>query len=105
MAASASSSAYTDPATKAGPNIDIEHGVVADAFVNTTVRSLAWKGLTVTVKDRETKLPKTIVDNVDGLVEAGEYPSLLNWTLIHSSTQQARSSPSWVPRAPARPPY
>jgi hypothetical protein len=42
---------------------------------------------------------------VDGLVEAGEYPSLFNQTLTHSSTQQARSSRLWVPPAPARPPY
>jgi hypothetical protein len=103
MTASAASSAYTDPTSKAVPNIDIERGVAADAFVNTTVRSLAWKGLTVTVIDRETKLPKTIVDNVDGIVEAGQYPCPLVKPSLTQTTEQARSSPSWVPRAPARP--
>ena len=38
------------------------------------MRNISWKGVTVTVKDRETKLPKVIVDNVEGIVEAGEFP-------------------------------
>lgn len=55
------------------PNVDIEQGSIAGGHLrNTTVHNLAWKGVTVTVKDRETKLPKTIVDNVEGIVEAGE---------------------------------
>src|SRR5690349_5103409 len=76
-APSASSSAYgTDPAAKEAPNVDVERGSTADAhLLNTTVHSFAWKGITVTVKDRETKLPKTLVDNAHGIVEAGSYPS------------------------------
>jgi hypothetical protein len=73
---SASSSAsYADQATKEAPNIDIERGTTAVAhLLNTTVHSFAWKGITVTVKDRETKLPKTLVDNAYGIVEAGPSP-------------------------------
>lgn len=39
---------------------------------NTTVQNFSWRGVSVTVKDRETKQPKVIVDNVEGHVEAGE---------------------------------
>lgn len=66
------STASGEPAHKETPNIDIERGALADSHpLNTTVHSLAWKGITVTVKDRETKLPKNIVDDVHGFVEAG----------------------------------
>lgn len=53
--------------------LDVEqHGALAEAHLrNTTVRSISWRGVSVTVKDRETKQPKEIVDNVEGYVEAG----------------------------------
>lgn len=55
-------------------NIDVERHAVAEAHLrNTTIRNIAWKGVTVTVKDRETKLPKTILENVEGIVEAGTH--------------------------------
>src|SRR4051812_11757119 len=58
-------------------NMDIERHAVAEAHLkNTTIRHLAWRGITVTVKDRETKLPKTILENVEGIVEAGRSPNL-----------------------------
>lgn len=51
---------------------DIEEGGSAEAhLVNTSVKNITWSGVTVTVKDRETKQPRTIVDNVEGIVEAG----------------------------------
>jgi hypothetical protein len=72
--AAMSTSSTASGAAKEAPTVDIERGTAADAHLNTTVHSLAWKGITVTVKDRETKLPKTIVDNVHGIVEAGQPP-------------------------------
>ncbi|KAK4039977.1 hypothetical protein C8A01DRAFT_36027 [Parachaetomium inaequale] len=75
--AAMSTSSTASGAAKEAPNIDIERGAAADSHLSTTVHSLAWKGITVTVKDRETKLPKTIVDNVHGIVEAGEILALL----------------------------
>ncbi|KAK3954219.1 P-loop containing nucleoside triphosphate hydrolase protein [Pseudoneurospora amorphoporcata] len=58
--------------------IDIEQHAVAEShLVNTTVKNISWKGVTVTVKDRETKEPKNIVDNVEGIVEAGEILALM----------------------------
>jgi len=38
---------------------------------NTTVRSFGWDGVTVYVKDRATKKPKTILQSVNGFVQAG----------------------------------
>jgi ABC-type multidrug transport system ATPase subunit len=55
-----------------------EDGYTGDAHLqNTTVASLAWRGVTVTVKDRNTKQLRNIVDNVEGLVEAGEICALM----------------------------
>jgi hypothetical protein len=52
--------------------VDIEQKAVDEAYLlNTTVHSLAWQGVTVTVKDRQTNKPKTILDNIDGIVHAG----------------------------------
>jgi hypothetical protein len=66
----------TTEAHKEAPTIDVEHGAVAaeDHLKNTTVHSLSWRDVTVTVKDRETKLPKAIVDNVEGIIHAGNFP-------------------------------
>ncbi|KAK0711016.1 P-loop containing nucleoside triphosphate hydrolase protein [Lasiosphaeris hirsuta] len=59
-------------------DVDIEHHAVAEAHLrNTTVRNISWRNVTVTVKDRETKEPKTIVENVEGIVEAGEICALM----------------------------
>lgn len=52
--------------------VDVERQVHAEAhLVNTTVQNITWRRVTVTVKDKETKLPKAIVENVEGIVEAG----------------------------------
>ncbi|KAK3357604.1 P-loop containing nucleoside triphosphate hydrolase protein [Lasiosphaeria hispida] len=59
-------------------DVDVEHHAVAEAHLrNTTVRSLSWRNVTVTVKDRETKEPKAVVENVEGIVEAGEICALM----------------------------
>ncbi|KAL6399575.1 hypothetical protein AUP68_18125 [Ilyonectria robusta] len=60
--------------------MDPEQRPVAEKhLLNTTVKNLTWRGVTVTVKDRETKQPKTIVDNVEGIVEAGSSITLVHW--------------------------
>ncbi|KAI8660480.1 ABC transporter domain-containing protein [Fusarium keratoplasticum] len=60
------------------PTMDLEERPVAEKhLLNTTVKNLTWRGVTVTVKDRETKEPKAIVDNVEGVVEAGEICALM----------------------------
>lgn len=81
MAVTSSTSEHTDidRGTKEKIEVfDIEGQAVAEAHLrNTTIQNITWRGVTVTVKDRETKLPKTILENVEGIVEAGNIrPSL-----------------------------
>jgi hypothetical protein len=53
-------------------SVDIEQKAGDEAHLqNTTVHNFSWKGVTVTVKDRITKQPKAILDNIDGIVKAG----------------------------------
>lgn len=63
------------------PDTDVEkqRGGAAGAHLlrNTTVHNISWSGITVTVTDRETKQPKTLLDNVQGYVEAGEVLALM----------------------------
>ncbi|TWU73521.1 hypothetical protein ED733_002802 [Metarhizium rileyi] len=57
---------------------DPEQQAVADAHLdNSTVKCVTWTGVTVTVKDRETRKPKRIVDDAAGAVEAGEICALM----------------------------
>jgi hypothetical protein len=65
--------------------VDVEQRAMAEAhLMNTTVRNFTWRGVTVTVKDRETKQPKVIVDNCEGLVEAGKIANLSgrSWSAV-----------------------
>lgn len=59
-------------------HLDMEKHAMADAHLeNTTIHNISWHGINVTVKDRETKQQKAIVDNVQGYVEAGEVLALM----------------------------
>ncbi|KAF5631014.1 ATP-binding protein [Fusarium sp. NRRL 25303] len=59
-------------------SMDSEQRPVAEKhLLNTTIKNFTWRSVTVTVKDRETKQPKAIVDNVEGIVEAGEICALM----------------------------
>jgi ABC-type multidrug transport system ATPase subunit len=58
--------------------LDIEQKAVDDAhLMNDTVRNFGWQGITVVVKDRKTKEPKAILENVEGFVKAGEICALM----------------------------
>jgi hypothetical protein len=53
--------------------IDIEQCAQDTSYLNNSVvQSLAWSDVTVTVSDRETKLPKQILSAVSGYVAAGK---------------------------------
>lgn len=53
---------------------DVELSAVDDNHLNnTTVRNFIWNDVTVTVKDHKTKESKAILDDVSGVVEAGQY--------------------------------
>lgn len=48
-----------------------------DHFHNKSIRSFLWTGVTVKVKDRQSKQPKTILSNVDGMVREGELMAVM----------------------------
>jgi hypothetical protein len=53
--------------------VDIEQCAHDTSYLNNSVvQSLAWSDVTVTVSDRETKLPKQILSAVSGYVAAGK---------------------------------
>lgn len=57
---------------------DIELGQTrAQHLTNDTVNSFSWSSLTVTVKSRATKQPLRILDNVAGIVHAGEMLAIM----------------------------
>ena len=58
---------------------DIEKMIGGDyaQLTNTNIRSFGWKGVTVTVKDRQTQQPKTILNDINGIVKAGELLALM----------------------------
>ncbi|KAH9219946.1 P-loop containing nucleoside triphosphate hydrolase protein [Leptodontidium sp. 2 PMI_412] len=59
-------------------NVDIEQKAGDDAhLLNNTVRNFIWQDVTVTVKDNKTGKPKAILDNVEGIVKAGEICALM----------------------------
>ncbi|KAL1958807.1 hypothetical protein VTO42DRAFT_3644 [Malbranchea cinnamomea] len=59
-------------------DVDVEANPDHHAFlVNNTVKSFSWKGVTVNVKDRETKAQKSILSNASGHVEQGELMVLM----------------------------
>lgn len=58
---------------------DIEKMIGGDyaQLTNTNIRSFGWKGVTVTVKDRQSQQPKTILSDVNGVVKSGELLALM----------------------------
>lgn len=58
---------------------DVEKVVTGDysPLTSDSVRSFGWKGVTVTVKDRQTQQPKNILSDVNGFVRSGELLALM----------------------------
>lgn len=55
-------------------DVDVEGDPDQHAFLNnSTVKSFSWEGVTVNVKDRETKAQKSILLNASGHVEQGAF--------------------------------
>jgi hypothetical protein len=53
--------------------MDIEQSAHDTSYLNNSVvQNLAWSNVTVTVPDRDTKLPKQILSAVSGNVAAGK---------------------------------
>lgn len=87
---------------KLGNDIEKAGGYYAH-LTNTTVRSFGWENVTVNVRDRESKLPKTIVSNVSGVVQAGKYPyAKTSWKSL-ANCNRASCWLSWVRQVVERP--
>lgn len=52
--------------------MDLEQLPVGEKrLLNAPVETLSWSGLTVTIKEGKTGQSKTLVDNVEGIMQAG----------------------------------
>ncbi|KAL9124024.1 MAG: hypothetical protein Q9217_006602 [Psora testacea] len=56
---------------------DLEQGVASEPLYNSTIREFSWQEVTVTVKERKSKEPKRLLENVNGNVKAGEVLALM----------------------------
>lgn len=58
---------------------DIDFGVAdeSDYLTNTDVESISWKDVAVSTSLRTAKQQRVLVDNQDGVVQAGEFSNLL----------------------------
>lgn len=53
------------------PDVEKNGGDYAH-LTNTSIKSFGWEGISVTVKDRQTKQPKDILSSVNGMIKAGK---------------------------------
>ncbi len=59
-------------------NNDLELNVIPSAsLINEVVHTFGWKAMNVTVKDRATKSPLSILTDANGFVEAGEMIAIM----------------------------
>ena len=67
---------------------DVENMIGRDytQLTNTEIRSFAWEGVTVKVKERQSKKQKTILSDVSGVVKAGELLALMGPSYVTSNT-------------------
>lgn len=53
------------------PDPDLERNEDHQFLMNRSVRNFSWKGLTVTVKDRQTKDARDLINDISGDVQQG----------------------------------
>ncbi|KAL4785421.1 P-loop containing nucleoside triphosphate hydrolase protein [Aspergillus varians] len=82
-----------------GLNIrDLERNDGHRFLMNHSVQSFSWNDLTVTVKDRRTKQPRNLIENIHGSVQQGELVALMGpsgcgkTTLLNVLARRAASS-------------
>ncbi|KAJ5316559.1 hypothetical protein N7508_001067 [Penicillium antarcticum] len=66
-----------DPTPDEARMMDLENNDNGKFLVNQTVHDFSWRGLTVTVKDRETKQSRDLINDISGDVQKGELVALM----------------------------
>ena len=61
------------------PDVEKNGGDYAH-LTNTSIKSFGWEGISVTVKDRQTKQPKDILSSVNGMIKAGKTSLSLHYS-------------------------
>ncbi|KAL4920083.1 P-loop containing nucleoside triphosphate hydrolase protein [Aspergillus aurantiobrunneus] len=56
---------------------DLERNDGHQFLMNNSVQNFSWTDLTVTVKDRRTKQPRNLIENINGSVQQGELVALM----------------------------
>lgn len=79
VSAASNASRYSQPSSEAhARERDLELNAVPSVhLVNDTVKTFGWKAMNVTVKDRKTKSPLSILTDANGLVRAGEMIAIM----------------------------
>ncbi|KAL3463922.1 P-loop containing nucleoside triphosphate hydrolase protein [Aspergillus heterothallicus] len=89
--------AYSSSSDGLNPN-DVERNAGHQFLVNDSVQSFSWSDLTVTVKDRRTKQPRNLIEDINGGVQQGELVALMGpsgcgkTTLLNVLARRAASS-------------
>jgi hypothetical protein len=63
------------------PTLDVEWDAGSQFLMNHSVKNFSWSGLTVTVKDRQTKKARDLINDISGDVQQGTF-SYLQESLI-----------------------
>ncbi|CAG8942586.1 unnamed protein product [Penicillium salamii] len=88
-----------DPSiTNSARSPDLERNDGGDFLMNQTVQNFSWRDLTVTVKDRETKQSRDLINSISGDAQHGELIALMGpsgcgkTTLLNVLARRAASS-------------
>ncbi|KAL4933297.1 putative ABC transporter [Aspergillus undulatus] len=79
-------------------DIDLERNDVDQFLMNRSVRSFSWNNIAVTVKDRQSKQFRNLIDGINGSVQQGELLALMGpsgcgkTTLLNVLARRAASS-------------
>lgn len=57
--------------------VDLERNDASQFLMNHTVHNFSWSGLTVTVKDRQTKKARDLINDISGDIQQGELVALM----------------------------
>lgn len=75
---------------------DLEQNDGHNFLMNNSVQSFSWNDLTVTVKDRRTKQPRNLIENINGSVQQGACRTLhLTFLSIHPYARPGGINAPW----------